>query len=221
MRSSPFHHFVRFQLRPSAPERAAVDRRWRALGGTALLAALMLVSGCSLGGSSTAAAPTTLASDKVPWCGGSVSLTFIDNGSSSQTTLTNWKAVSSQLGFTPYLPDSFPLGTCLVLAGGTIHDPVYGGHLVVTWNLPGNISLSFSEAPKRANLSGPLQCTQSSQQSTTSICLGTVSNTGITIASNQSSAKVRALFSTLKPNVTWLPANTNQLLATPSATASS
>ncbi|MGO8947336.1 MAG: hypothetical protein ACLQUY_06680 [Ktedonobacterales bacterium] len=207
-----------FRHVPTVPQWTA-GRVWLLPGGTALLAALLLVSGCSLGSShSTTPVSTSLTAAQVPWCD-TVSIAFIDNGSATDSTLTDWQTVSAQLGFTPYLPDSFPKGTCLVLAGGSIHDPVYGGHLSITWNVAGDTPLSFSEAPKRANLGNSLQCAQSSQQATTSICLGTVGDTGITVASSQSIPAVQAVFKTLKPNVNWVPADTNQLLASPTATA--
>ena len=220
MRSTPFKRSTHLRDLPETPKWSAAGWSWRPLGGTVLLAALLLLGGCSLGGGSTVAAKATLLPDQVPWCD-TVSVTFIDDASSTQSTLTNWQSVSTQLGFTPYLPTTFPRGTCLVLAGGSIHDPVYGGHLVITWNLPGNVPLSFSEAPKRATLGNSLQCAPSSQQAGTSICLGTVGNTGITIASSQSATQVKALFTTLQPNVNWVPTATTQLLATPTVTASS
>ena len=89
-----------------------------------------------------------------------------------------------------------------------MHDPIFGGHFVVTWNLPGNVPVSFSEAPKRADLGSSLQCAASTQQSNTSICLGTMGGTGITIASTESSARSRASFRQLQPNVDWVPADT-------------
>jgi hypothetical protein len=158
-----------------------------------------------------------LALTKIPWCD-SVSINFIDSASVNQTSLDNWGQVAPQLGFTPYLPQEFPNGTCLVLAGGAVHDPIFGGHLVITWNLPGSVPVSFSEAPKRADLGSSLQCAASTQQANTSICLGTMGETGITIASTESSSAIKSLFSELQPNVNWVPADTNQLLATVSHT---
>jgi hypothetical protein len=194
-------------------------RIWQPISGAAILVALLAVlAGCSLGGGTTSA-PTTdqLALTKIPWCD-SVSINFIDSASVNQTTVNNWSDVASQLGFTPYLPEAFPNGTCLVLAGGSLHDPIFGGHFVITWNLPGNVPLSFSEAPKRADLGSSLQCAASAQQANTSICLGTMGGTGITIASTESASEIETLFHELQPNVNWVPADTSQLLATSTAT---
>ena len=190
-------------------------RIWQPISGAAILVALLAaLAGCSLGGGTTSA-PTAnqLVLTKIPWCD-SVSINFIDSASVSQSSLNNWSQVAPQLGFTPYLPQAFPNGTCLVLAGGAVHDPIFGGHFVVTWNLPGNVPVSFSEAPKRADLGSSLQCAPSTQQSSTSICLGTMGGTGITIASTESSAAIESLFQELQPNVDWVPADTTQLQAT-------
>jgi hypothetical protein len=205
-----------------------VARRWiwsrirQPIWGAACLAALLVVlGGCSLGGGSGSTPPSgELALTQIPWCD-SVSINFIDSSSVNQDSITSWSAVSNQLGFTPYLPTTFPKGTCLVLAGGSIHDPIFGGHFVITWNLPGNVPMSFSEAPKRAGLGSSLQCAGSTQQSKTEICLGTEGDTGITIASTESASAIQSLFKALAPNVDWLPAGTDQQQATPSPTTAS
>jgi len=117
-----------------------VARRWsrirQPIWGAAFLAALLVVlGGCSLGaGTSSPPQSSELALTQIPWCD-SVSINFIDSSSVNQNSITSWSAVSDQLGFTPYLPKTFPKGTCLVLAGGSIHDPIFGGHFVITWNL--------------------------------------------------------------------------------------
>jgi hypothetical protein len=152
---------------------------------------------------------------QIPWCD-SVSINFVDSSSVNQDSITSWSAVSDQLGFTPYLPKTFPKGTCLVLAGGSIHDPIFGGHFDITWNLPGNVPMSFSEAPKRADLGSSLQCAGSTQQAKTEICLGTQGDTGITIASTESADAIQSLFHALAADVEWLPASTGSQQATPS-----
>jgi hypothetical protein len=203
-----------------------VARRWiwsrlrQPIWGAACLTALLLIlGGCSVGGGSGSPTQSNeLALTQIPWCD-SVSINFIDSSSVNDNSITSWSAVSNQLGFTPYLPKTFPKGTCLVLAGGSIHDPIFGGHFDVTWNLPGNVPMSFSEAPKRAGLGSSVQCAGSTQQSKTEICLGTMGDTGITIASTESASSIQSLFQSLSPNVDWLPSGTNQQQATPSPTS--
>jgi hypothetical protein len=221
MRTMPSHRSTHPDNRSVHTGWRAVHLRWRigAAAGCTLLV-LLVLAGCSLGGtaSKTTSTNTNLTAVQVPWCD-TVSITFIDSGSATQATLSNWEVVSPQLGFTPYLPSSFPKGTCLVLAGGSVHDPVFGGRMVITWNLPGDVPVSFSEAPKRSTLGSSLQCAPSSQQAGTSICLGTLGSTGITIASSQSSDQLQALFKSLQPNVNWVPSDTSQLLATTTPTS--
>lgn len=189
------------------------------LAALALLAALAGLAGCSLfgGGSTSATASTDAALSQLSWCDTPL-ISFQDNGTTARTTLTNWNDVKGQLGFTSYLPPTLPKGSCLVLAGGTIHDPIYGGHLSITYDVPTTGPISFSEAPKRANLGDKLQCTPSSQDAKTTICLGTIADTSITVASRQSAADLQSLFKTLKADVSWVPSNTDKLLATPTAT---
>lgn len=193
---------------------------WRGAAALALLVvAVVGLAGCDLfgGGSTSASASNDVALAQLAWCDAPL-ISFQDNGTTARNTLTNWTDVKGQLGFTPYLPPTLPKGSCLVLAGGTIHDPIYGGHLSITYDVPSTGPISFSEAPKRANLGDKLQCTASAQDAKTTICLGTIADTSITVASRQSAADLQALFKTLKADVAWVPSNTDKLLATPTAT---
>lgn len=183
----------------------------------------VLLTGCSLfgGGGKTTTASTTASLSQLNWCDQPL-IAFQDNGSTSQTVLSDWGQVKDQLGFTPYLPPTLPKGSCLVLAGGVIHDPIYGGHLSITYDLPGDQGpVSFSEAPKRPNLDTKLQCSQdtTSKQTPTTICLGVISGTSVTVASRQSQTQVQALFNSLKANVDWVPANEPTPTATATATS--
>ena len=194
---------------------------WRRAPALALLLALALVglAGCDLfgGGSTSATASTDVALAQLSWCDAPL-ISFQDNGTTARNTLTNWNDVKGQLGFTSYLPATLPKGSCLVLAGGTIHDPIYGGHLSITYDVPSTGPISFSEAPKRASLGDKLQCTPSSQDAKTTICLGTIADTSITVASRQSAADLQSLFKALKADISWVPSNTDKLLTTPTAT---
>lgn len=179
-----------------------------------------LLSGCGIfggggGGSSSASAPGLT---DLPWCD-QPSIAFIDSAASPPTTMTSWDQVKGQLGFTPYLPASLPKDSCLVLARGTVHDPILGGSLSITWSLPTSGPLSFAEAPKRADLGGKPQCTADSKDKQATLCLGTIGNTSITIAARQPQADLQSLFSSLKADVNWVPANTKPATPTAAATA--
>src|ERR1700692_2325628 len=39
-------------------------------------------------------------------------------------TLKDWAQAKQSLGFRLYLPDTLPVGTCLMSAYGTVHDPI-------------------------------------------------------------------------------------------------
>ena len=177
------------------------------------------LSGCGpFGGDAPTASAEELPVGQIPWCDRPL-LSFQDDSTTSQKQITSWDAVKDQLGFTPYLPPSLPKGACLALAGGSIHNPIYGGQLSITYVLPGTGPLSFSQAPKRQSLSSKTQCIQSTQDSKTTICAGVISNTSITIASRQPAANLEALFGKLQPNVAWVPAGSNRVPPTPTTPA--
>jgi hypothetical protein len=178
----------------------------------------LILSGCDSGSSSSKTSstdPNHPALALLSWCD-HPSIEFQDDSTTQQTVITDWTKVKDQLGFTPYLPATLPKGSCLVLAGGTVHDPIYGARLSMTYDLPNSVPLSFSEAPKRANLGGALQCQASATDTTTSICIGSITDTTITIAARESQGEVQTLFNSLQPNVDWVPSST----ATPAATGS-
>ncbi len=185
--------------------------RWArvAILGLALLS--LSLAGCSLNlGASNSATSNDQDLNELPWCDQPL-ISFQDDSQPSQPSLTQWSAVSGQLGFTPYLPTSLPKGSCLDLVGGTIHDPIFGGHLSITWVLPATGPISFSEAPKRGAVTATPQCAQSSAQGSaqgsdaTTVCIGALGNVSVTIASHLSSSALQAYFPKLQPNVDWQP----------------
>lgn len=178
----------------------------RACGIVAALALATTLAGCSFGATGSSNGSTDQALSAAPWCA-QPQVSFVDNASSSQQSITQWSQVKSQLGFTPYLPPTLPKGTCLDLVGGAIHDPIFGGHLSITWVLPNGGPLSFSEAPKRGNTATAPQCAQSAQATeATTICIGVAGDTSVTIASHLPKSQITAYFSQLQPATDWAPA---------------
>ncbi len=181
-------------------------RAGRISGGALALILAAMLAGCSLSGSTSSDQQSLSA---LPWCA-QPQISFMDSSSPTQQTITSWSQVKGQLGFTPYLPSSLPKGTCLDLVGGTIHDPIFGGHLSVTWVLPGSGPISFSEAPKRGNTATSPQCAQSAQSgkssNATTICIGALGDTSVTIASHLTQSQIEAYFKQLKPTPDWEPA---------------
>jgi hypothetical protein len=233
------------QSRPKWMGTLAGARRPAMVAGSGILLALALtVAACEVGGQSTASNPNMLALTQVPWCD-VPAISFQDNGKLSHPIISDWNVVKGQLGFTPYLPSQLPKDSCLALAGGSIHDPIFGGRLRVTYNLPTVGPLSFSEAPKHAgqagNLSDKVQCSQAAPTSSATptasaggtptpgatpapalaVCLGAIANTNVSIASAQPTGDLERLFISLQPNVDWVPQVASQTQATPTATATS
>jgi hypothetical protein len=199
-------------------------RGWRAWAGrgvaalTGMLLVVMILAGCSPSSSGTSGAKPALTS--IPWCD-RPSFNFVDDSTQAQPPINDWNQVRDQLGFTLYLPSSLPKGSCLVLAGGSVHDPIYGAHVSLTWDVAPDMSpLSFSEAPRRGAGAKP-QCEASSQDAKVSICLGSIKDTSITVVARETPAQLQSFFNGLQPNVEWLPSDTQKLLATPSPTAQS
>lgn len=206
----------------AAIRRVATKRLASGSAAVGLLLLLMLVlSGCGpFGGSGTSSG--TDGGDQplaaLSWCDRPL-ITFQDDSTTTQTSLTNWDAVKGQLGFTPYLPEALPQGSCLALAGGSIHNSLYnGGQFSITYVLPKIGPVSFAEASLRQGMSSKVQCIQSAQDSKTTICSGAISNTSITIASRQPAADIQTMFDNLKANVEWVPTN-NAPSATPTASS--
>lgn len=178
--------------------------RW--LGAAAITLALAgTLAACSLGGATTSVNDQQ-ALNALPWCV-QPQISFVDSGSSSQQTITDWDQVKGELGFTPYLPATLPKGSCLDLVGGAIHDPIFGAHLSITWVLPGGNPISFSEAPKRGGAADKPQCEVSGQpvatgqanatvqpSQVTTVCIGALGNTSVTVASHMSQSELTTYF---------------------------
>ncbi len=217
--------------------RKGASRAYVAIVGLALFA--LSLAGCSLNlGTSTVTQSTDQSLSALPWCDAPL-ISFQDDSQPSQPSLTQWDSVKAQLGFTPYLPTSLPKGSCLDLVGGSIHDPVFGGHLSITWVLPTSGPISFSEAPRRgAAVTATPQCVTNSPTpqatasasatatpqaggDTTTICIGALGDASVTLASHLSASALQAYYAKLQPNVDWqptAPAPTTAPTATPTAT---
>jgi hypothetical protein len=209
---------------------------------------LLLLAGCaSNSGGIGSHGDNEVSLKSVPWCDRPL-MSFQDNGTTARKIISDWSAVKDQLGFTPYLPPTLPKGSCLALAGGSIHDPIFGGKFSATYVLPGSGALAFSEAPKRGNMTEELQCiaspvpgttpasktptatstpgtpTATPQAATPIICQGVVKDTSITVVGRQSESDLKALFGNLQGGVDWVPSSSLHPVtptASPSATAKS
>lgn len=139
------------------------------------------------------------------------------------TTITDWSQVEPNLGFTVFLPMALPAKTCLVSASGTVHDPTFGGNIIIGYILPDGSPLSLSEAPLRSN-SRDFQCTSSPNKGAASqnpvtpgvtpsptqaailICTGAKDNTNVVFSLRGNEASLKQFFDALQPGVKWVPA---------------
>ncbi len=149
------------------------------------------------------------------WCG-SPSLLFADDSSSPSTSITSWAKVQTQLGFEPLLPPQLPRDSCLFVAGGTLHDPLFGASFSITYELPNGGTLSLAEAPVTAGVP-VVPCTQKPGPGTLQItsCEQVRNSVSITISGTESSATIAKRLAGLQTGVSWLPAGTPAELPTP------
>ncbi|HKD75865.1 MAG TPA: hypothetical protein VKB76_10230, partial [Ktedonobacterales bacterium] len=158
-----------------------------------LFVAIALCAGCT---SSAGHAPPGIAPDRVSWCG-APDVTFEDDGISPSATIKDWKHAQSLLGFTPLLPPSLPVGTCLVAAGGVVRNSTFGGRFLITYELPDHGALSLAESPKLGDIPTP-QCSTGAGSITT--CQQTQNGLDVTISSTQTATQLQSLLTSLHPD---------------------
>ncbi|GCE05591.1 hypothetical protein KDAU_29200 [Dictyobacter aurantiacus] len=193
----------------------------------------------SAGGASATATPAPAALNSLNWCG-KPSEIFRDQASShaqavaSKTTnlgpaddkpktITDWNTVKQNLGFTIYLPKTLPAGTCLLNVSGSLRDPIFGSNFTITYVLPDQNALSFSQAPVRVkNVTFQCNVSQSSTstgnakatstpstsggQESIQLCNGIRDQTNIVFSARGSTATLQQFFQNLQPDVDWTPA---------------
>jgi hypothetical protein len=151
-------------------------------------------------------------------------------GPGTPTTLTDWKVVKADLGFSVFLPVTLPHATCLVSAQATVHDPTFGGSFLIGYLLSDHTSITISEAPLTSQ-STTFQCNvsnsagaQKSGPSATGtgtpsvpvsptptpiplqLCSGAKETTNIVLSARRSVEYLQQVFNGLQSNVTWIPA---------------
>lgn len=195
-----------------------------------------------IGGGTNGTSGTTTQTDvslaSLRWCGKPLVL-FQDDGASKvstpdatatvtvptpQTTpktVTDWTQIEPNLGFTVYLPQALPQGTCLTSVYGTFHDPVLGGSFTIGYLLPDHTALGLSEAPLLSQ-NTQFECNPSSTTGTQGksnatptpsatveplqLCTGAQGTTSIVLSAHGNSAALQKFFGALQPHVNWQPA---------------
>ncbi len=175
----------------------------------------------------TASATSTATGTATASATGTASATSTQiTGTATPQTVTDWSLVKANLGFTVYLPTTLPNNSCLVSAQATIHDPIFGGSFTIGYLLPDHTPLSFSEAPlKSQNTSFQCSATGSTTTPTaggtpskatptptptpnsSQLCSGAKNTTNIVLSGPGTSAHLQQIFTSLQPNINWIPAS--------------
>lgn len=143
------------------------------------------------------------------WCQ-EANIRFEDDATTPTAILTTWDQAQAALGFAPLLPPALPSGSCLLAAGGTLHDPIFGGRFSITYRLASGAPLSIAEAQEAQPLPA-IQCSANGATGSTiaiTTCRQTQGGLDITISSTQPEAQTRALLAILQPKVAWVPLTT-------------
>lgn len=142
--------------------------------------------------------------------------------------LTDWNTVKENLGFTVYLPQTLPTGTCLLSVSSSLRDKIFGSNFTITYVLPNQDAISFSQAPMHSQHID-FQCTVAqdtavsgtadkgtpiaTQTSTTAaaknpvqLCNGIQATTNIVFSARGTATSLQQFFNGLRPNVDWVPA---------------
>jgi hypothetical protein len=208
----------------------------------------VLVAACSESGTTTPGAgtnaagvqatPGPVALTDLHWCG-KPAMTFRDQAdpnaaktasqsalgpaNGTPTAISDWNVVKSNLGFTIFLPKTLPAGSCLLNAASSLRDPIFGSNFTITYVLPDQSSISFSQAPLRAQSAG-FQCnisdniatkgsgtpvagsTPTANADTVQLCNGARDQTDIVFSARGTTATLEQFFQALQPNVDWMPA---------------
>lgn len=149
------------------------------------------------GGAGNTAVPTAVpqvALTQLKWCS-TPSQVFRDQaspnpegGTSSASTaqlgpadgkpkvISDWNTFKANMGFTVYLPKTLPSGSCLLSVSGSLRDPVFGSNFTITYVLPSQDALSFSQAPARSQTL-TFQCNVSQNAAPTSSATNTPTTT--------------------------------------------
>jgi len=146
-----------------------------------------------------------IALNQLPRCSNEPATFFQDDSQSPPTILTDWQMVKSDLGFTIFLPTTFPKGTCLVKGHAIVHDQVVVSQFSVSYLLSGNLPLAISETPLDGTPVPTLQCLPDASNKGSLECLGSIDQTSIVFDSSATDTRLQTLFKSLKPNVDWIP----------------
>jgi hypothetical protein len=187
------------------------------------------------GGSATTVPPADpVALNKLHWCKNKSSEVFIDGSSASAAASTpqavnlgpangtpvaikDWNTLKANLGFSLFLPETLPAGSCLLSATGTVRNAVMGSNFVLTYMLPNAEALTISQASQHTQ-NKTLQCsvsdtgtggtptpTNTATALPLQVCSGVRDATNITFSARWKTEALQQFFANLKQNQEWKP----------------
>lgn len=142
------------------------------------------------------------------------------------TVIADWNTVKENLGFTIFLPKTLPAGSCLLNVSSSLRDPIFGSNFTITYILPDQNSVSFSQAPSRAqntsfqcNVSdspaangngavkkGTPDATPAPTANPVQLCNGVREKTNIVFSARGATPTLEQFFQGLQPDIDWMPA---------------
>ena len=191
-------------------------------------------------GSAPQATPPPAALSNLHWCG-KPSMVFRDQADANAaknspqtklgpangtpTAINDWTTVKENLGFTIFLPKTLPGGSCLLNVSSSLRDPIFGSNFTITYVLPDQNSVSFSQAPSRAQNTS-FQCnvsdapadgngvakketpgaTPAPTANPVQLCNGVREKTNIVFSARGATPTLEQFFQGLQPDVDWMPA---------------
>jgi hypothetical protein len=142
------------------------------------------------------------------------------------TAINDWNTVKENLGFTIFLPKTLPAGSCLLNVSSSLRDPIFGSNFSITYVLSDQNSVSFSQAPSRAQAAS-FQCnvsdapagaengvakketpgaTPAPATNPVQLCNGVREKTNIVFSARGATPTLEQFFQGLQPDVDWMPA---------------
>ena len=192
-------------------------------------------------GNAPQATPPPAALSSLHWCG-RPSMVFRDQADANAaknspqtklgpangtpTAINDWNTVKENLGFTIFLPKTLPAGSCLLNVSSSLRDPIFCSNFTITYVLPDQNSVSFSQAPSRAQNTG-FQCnvsdapaadgngvtkketpgaTPTPTANPVQLCNGVREKTNIVFSARGATPALEQFFQGLQPDVDWMPA---------------
>lgn len=199
-----------------------------------LLASIISV-GCAKSAPETNISAQPVLLSKLPWCSNKPDEMFMDDANliTAQATQTsssvstseavkgtpmNWSVFKANLGFSLFLPNALPGGSCLLKPFGWVHNSTSHNSFIITYVLPDRNSLTIAQT-LQSGASTPFQCfvspdpsdmqgatpTAKTKLTPTQLCSGVRNTTNITFSARWTPKQMQQFFNDLQPGIDWMP----------------